>query len=301
MMASSSQRPLAIFVHEGKTGSSTMRTVLRELQRKNETDRWLCDFGSTNWTVSDVLAACNKADIMIGGTHGLCTHFQRPCFYFTLMREPVARLISAYNYFCLTCSDNGNYCRPDLTAGLFRGACPRMQFLEWATIHANQYTWHWSGHFAMRAEESGVNDAYFRGSLRGFVDRPPLTDADFAAATRTLAAPNMLVLRTEQLDILGWDKLAAWLAGTRAARLLGIVARQRSAVGSANGTVVKFNNGSWVYTPTAAEKERVCVVNHFDCKLYGSVGVGLHPYHIDNSTSIESITPGGYCTCRYGT
>ena len=114
------------------------------------------------------------------------------------------------------------------------------------------------------------------------MDRPPLTDADFAAATRTLAAPNMLVLRTEQLDILGWDKLAAWLAGTRAARLLGIVARQRSAVGSANGTVVKFNNGSWVYTPTAAEKERVCVVNHFDCKLYGSVGVGLHPYHIDN-------------------
>ena len=32
------------------------------------------------------------------------------CAYFTLLREPVATAVSAYNYFCRGCAENGRHC-----------------------------------------------------------------------------------------------------------------------------------------------------------------------------------------------
>ena len=108
----SSPLPLWVFVHIGKTGSESMRRNLRQLQRKHSLEpRWLCDIGGDR-----SIGSCSANATVVIGTaahYGSCREVSatRPsCHYFTILREPVSRLISEYNYFCARCSEDGKFC-----------------------------------------------------------------------------------------------------------------------------------------------------------------------------------------------
>ena len=191
----------------------------------------------------------------------------RPCHYFTILREPVARLVSAYNYFCLSCSEDGKFCHAlprNTSAPHFNAVCPNMPFLEFASIFANMYTWHFSG----RWHPASWQREFYGGYMQGFARDAPLTEADLAAAKTALNASDMLVLLTDELSDASpsaWDKLDAWLAGTRAAAALRPAAAQRVRT---NTYETSAERSAYLYKPTTAELERACVSNHFDCSLY---------------------------------
>ena len=44
----------------------------------------------------------------------LSTFTDRGCRYVTLLREPVSRLVSDWNYFCIACMQNGHKCVKDM-------------------------------------------------------------------------------------------------------------------------------------------------------------------------------------------
>ena len=218
--------PLTIFVHEGKTGSSTIRTVLREAQLSNRAARWLCKIENSNMTHGeDIMHECAWADVIIGAKFGECSLSKRPCLYFTVLREPVDRLVSAYNYFCLDCREQEKYCNDVLTKGHFNATCPHMSFLEFAAMHANKYTWHFSGRFNPGIDVGRLS--YYKSSLYGFAGEPPLTDADLVAARKALSAPDMLVVWTDKLDGTAWDEIGGFLSGTRAANALCLARNRR--------------------------------------------------------------------------
>ena len=129
--------PLVLYVHEGKTGSSTVRHVLQAAQSACSQDQWLCELSdSSNVTFE----TCQHSDVVIGpALYGTCSLFRRPCRYFTVMREPVDRLVSSYNYFCLSCKENGKFCWTNVQAErLWNASCPSMSFLEYTAIYANK-------------------------------------------------------------------------------------------------------------------------------------------------------------------
>ena len=91
------------------------------------------------------------AEVGYGFPFGACSFTSRPCRYFTILREPISRLISAYNYFCLDCKDRHKFCatqqgrpakndRPAWVRKCMLSTCPNMSFLDWAKLHANLYT-----------------------------------------------------------------------------------------------------------------------------------------------------------------
>lgn len=59
---------------------------------------------------------------------GLCDHFPgRPCVYITILRDPVARAISEYNYFCLDGAEGKKKWIPEWER---KGECP-IGILQW--------------------------------------------------------------------------------------------------------------------------------------------------------------------------
>lgn len=72
----------------------------------------------TNTRTDTCALALTLAQHNATGTFGTCEvlHFGSPqqlpgpqCVYFTLLREPVSRVVSAFNYFCRACSESGRY------------------------------------------------------------------------------------------------------------------------------------------------------------------------------------------------
>jgi len=243
--------PLVLYVHEGKTGSSTVRSTVLAAQFASQ-DQWLCDLRhSSNWTFE----TCQHTDVVIGAQYGDCILFRRPCRYFTVLREPVDRLVSSYNYFCLSCSEQGKFCWRNVQAEqLWNASCPSMSFLHYTAIYANMYTWHFG---------RGVTP-YYDNVLQGFAHEKPLANSDFVAARTALTQPDMLLIWTDELGGGAWDRLERWLSGTRAAAAMRH-SRKKNETAHANTAL------AYAYTPTAAERKRACVINHFDCELYKSL------------------------------
>ena len=46
----------------------------------------------------------------MGGFSFDCSQTPRPCALFTLLRNPLARLLSGYHYFCQDCQEDGRQC-----------------------------------------------------------------------------------------------------------------------------------------------------------------------------------------------
>ena len=252
-------RTLYVFVHIDKTGSSSMRNTLRSLQNHTaannpRTPHWLCDvrlaLQSTGAAVG--INSCGPAaEVVIGAAYGSCERLRvaRPCRYFVVLREPVARVVSAYNYFCLRCSESAKFCAKNSGTN-----CPRESFWNWTRYAPNEYTRHFSS----------TSIGFYMKKLNGFQGLPPISAEDYERAHSALTSPNMLTLRTDTLDVRGWVMLAELWSD----RPMGVALRHRLG----NGTALPHNNvgGKSTFSPTAHQVLQTCKFDAlaWDCRLY---------------------------------
>lgn len=90
---------------------------------------------------------------LIQGKYGMCNMLwqqlpYKPCTYFTLLRDPVARLKSSYDYFCRSCAEQGRYCKNSLMESRSGLRCPNMSLVDFAYLEGNMYTYEFSGAYA---------------------------------------------------------------------------------------------------------------------------------------------------------
>lgn len=94
--------------------------------------------------------------VVLDQRFGFCeevVHGSRPCRYILLLRDPIDRLISSYNFFCVACQEDGRECRqagldnPNCNqAGLDNPKCrpsdldcPRVSLIEYALAKGSYY------------------------------------------------------------------------------------------------------------------------------------------------------------------
>jgi hypothetical protein len=132
-----------VFLQLGKVGSSTMRTHLRSVLKGA---RNLPNAGHAHdLRISRGPSRLGRVPVA-RGFFGLCstvweTSPNLPCAYFTLLRHPVARIISAYAYFCRACSERGRRCKQDSFkhSPFLPRVCPDLTITEFARLHGQYY------------------------------------------------------------------------------------------------------------------------------------------------------------------
>jgi len=133
----------------------------------------------------------------------------RSCRYMTLLREPVSRIASDWNYFCVDCAEGGSKCparhnqtelmkRVSYNDALRRdedgvplsrpvNSCPRMGFVDYAKFEGNKYLQAFGGDL--------------QAITSGHVPASQLSEsAHLERAMHALHRPDMLVLITEELS-----------------------------------------------------------------------------------------------------
>jgi hypothetical protein len=107
------------------------------------------------------------------GEYGLCRHLRSgrsgpsECTYFTIVRDPIARMVSGYRYFCQGCAEACRYCgHPAFAHTPFGRRCPNVLLLEYASLIGNLYTNHFSGAEACAPCETPVFDTENGAPLR---------------------------------------------------------------------------------------------------------------------------------------
>jgi len=258
-----SKKPLTIFIHVGKCGSTTVRDLMHRLQdetaqalRWPEAAPWLCELSVNGPEHHLDKTSCPHAEVALNGDQGACDALGRPCRYLVILREPIERLISEYQYFCKECREGAKFCGAEANTG-----CPKLSFLDWAKSHANQFTHHFS-----RAHVTGA--AYYDEYVHGFVGRPALTGSDIDAAAKFLSGGDVKLIKTEELDA-SWADLAEWMDGTQMAVQL------KQLLQTTDPSSLHENSGTDAgsrYVPTPLERRQACEINWHDCQLVAQLG-----------------------------
>lgn len=215
---------LIAYVPLGKVGSSSFRHFLAIRNEIHFGTEALCyanikkgDGGAVPHTKCLDL----PAGTVVQASHGFCElahHFtQRRCRYITLMREPVARYISDWSYFCRSCSEGGRACpqEPQVVREASahnqrlprevdgrprarpKNSCPNMSVIDYASMYLATYTTptHYVQHFG-----------HDMGTI-AFDNKTFLRAPTIEHALRNLHMPNMMVLFTEELSVGGLEYL----------------------------------------------------------------------------------------------
>eukprot|EP00928_Gymnodinium_smaydae_P002453 TRINITY_DN10873_c0_g1_i1.p1 TRINITY_DN10873_c0_g1~~TRINITY_DN10873_c0_g1_i1.p1 ORF type:complete len:305 (+),score=30.73 TRINITY_DN10873_c0_g1_i1:83-997(+) len=186
---------------------------------------------------------------------GFCATISSPCKYIVMLREPVDRLVSAYNYFCRGCQDDRKYCGHQFTPA----SCPNQTIVEFARKYNNLYTRKFS------APPSDPPSTKERPNLKlaggDYKTNPGLTDAgfiehvsedDFKGALSHLRQESVLVLALEDPE--RFQKLAAFTGDHIGFRSVN--------------TSVRENSFATEYVPTQKEMTEIARLNDFDVRLY---------------------------------
>lgn len=167
----------------------------------------LCADAPDGYVVQTDFGYCDA----IGSTVG------RPCRYFTILREPIARAISAYNYFCLACAEDGRQCveneatrarlveenkhvvRDAMGLPLTRPqrSCPDMSVVDYVSLEGGNY---YVRRLSATQEAGFVPNGYGR-----------MGEEQLAAALERLRRPDMLVVFTEELSTIALGALSRYL------------------------------------------------------------------------------------------
>jgi len=234
---------LTIMIQEDKTGSSSVRETLTKAELSTKA-------GLSAFCFIEPGSTCNRSAVM-PADYGACDAVKpRPCQYFTTIREPLARLISEYSYFCLECQDKNKFC--EARGRLNPARCPhQMSIVEWARNFSNPYTHHFSRSWTGNTTKHG----YYHAKLHGFGDLPvaerKASAKNYESALMNLSKPDMLVLKTEELSSMGWNRLGNFLGQSNLADFAS-----------------KSNVHEHDYEPTQAEQDVMREANGWDIKLY---------------------------------
>lgn len=169
---------LVAWVSFGKTGSTSLRYALRERAQRHQWPVWPKPRCICREDFTPLLHAPRSASrrlrcegmpagyvIETPATYGYCelrSLRRQGCTYMTLLREPMARVVSAWNYYCLRCAEGSCLSRAQrvqnaaYNAGLQRfdhrpaapnsgtsrprNACPNMSLVAYASLEGNRYT-----------------------------------------------------------------------------------------------------------------------------------------------------------------
>jgi len=196
---------LFAFINFPKTGSSTVRAILDERRKKHGWQcpkdpealpghpKCVCREETLDFSSKEPPECSSLEDGMVlQSKYGYCDLLKgiRPCLYLTILREPVSRMVSDYNYFCLECSEGGRYCQPWLKSS----TCPHKTFLQYARQVGNIYTAMFSGKHDKFPALSPNFSRILTESTTSL-----LTREDLHVAQVALQRKDMLVLRIETL------------------------------------------------------------------------------------------------------
>ena len=121
-------RPVFVYVSHEKTGSNTVLDTLRRRADRMPLPRLNYSCGAAHGKVAFSSKLCFSHYLEVGccrhappnavvhdNSYGYCeaqSEPGRPCHYFTAIREPLSRIVSAYVYMCLKCTDKNAHCPP---------------------------------------------------------------------------------------------------------------------------------------------------------------------------------------------
>lgn len=247
------------YIQFGKAGSSSMRNILNHralvrgwpVQRHQEAhcadvncDSRICK-AEGPYKDKDGIECSDEPDGAVITTTfpGYCEAVgsKRPCRYMTLLREPIDRTISAYNYWCRDCKDSHLFCKKGWS-------CPDMSIVEWARRHGNDYT----RRFAVLP---GHSTKVAHGFYADTGHSQKLTKQDFKTAVKFVK--SAFVLTT--------DELGSLHEGQEEHRLVDFLNGDRSVLDSLPSARNTHQHG---YEPTEAEMKELKKVLKYDIKLY---------------------------------
>lgn len=270
------------YVSFGKVGSSLLRKLMEARAKalgwehyRREEDREICHSYNTEGTPD---CADVPDGYVVQTQYGFCEALHnttgRECRYFTILREPVERLVSAWNYFCRACAEGGSFCVDDqkerdkkkaegkalprddhgIPIGDVPNSCPDMDVVSFAVHKGNNYVRQFSGLYTGRLGHSST----------GLGDRD-LNETHLAAATGALRRQDMLVLFTDELSDEGLKALGSQLDYDLQAEL-------RTLDGD-DGHINEFDGTTKL--PTAAEMEKLQHFFRWDAELYATTHESL--------------------------
>ena len=203
---------LLVFLGFEKTGSNTLAKAfeLRAQGRASSRSRpstpndcdgqaYLC---RQNLAQPGCCAREPNGSVVLDDHYGLCERYAatRECRYLTLLRSPLERAVSAYNYFCVACAQGNAHC----TSG--PNACPNVGISEYVSWFVS------TGKITLYVRGLGLSlEAYPPHHQHVVVVRhnrsePPMSNDDRLAAyykrarTRLEEARNLFALPLELLD-----------------------------------------------------------------------------------------------------
>lgn len=214
--------PLYVWIMLGRVGSTSMREILTKRAarhgfhvKREDTDplhRFAYDSALCHWRgqVDDPEGStpprCTtqpEGSVITAIYPGYCEKFapSRPCKYFTLLREPIQRMVSEYAHFCLSCLENAMRCavqpeEKELWNIKHPGmplptTCPNISLVEYARRRNNPYTRRFS-----RVDSRKIMEGAWWVS--GYYTK--LSEEHYQSARETLTADNMLILWLENLS-----------------------------------------------------------------------------------------------------
>ena len=125
---------LYVFLAFDKVGSTSIRhQIINSIRKKRVCDPYfdgdICFSDVSNHYVN--ANAMNKSKFREYQLK--CESFGRRCVFYTILRDPITRIFSAYSYFCKDCAEQNRQCN------VFFG-CPHTDILSYASKFGNIYT-----------------------------------------------------------------------------------------------------------------------------------------------------------------
>ena len=140
---------LRVFISSEKTGSNSLLHRLQSMLHDRSAPpldyRCVIQHGQFNAFTTPLCyrhylpqGCCQLApsgSVIHDNVHGFCDSVpQRPCSYVMVLRNPVSRAVSAYNYFCVSCADGNVFCPAQRRPNLPWPGCPNLNLTSYVRL-----------------------------------------------------------------------------------------------------------------------------------------------------------------------